>query len=90
MEDLDSARDRAAVTQEELNSRLSEAMNQKMYVVALVAAIFLPPGLLPGLLGINVGGIPGAENQLAFTLVCVLLLGLAGVQVWALRRRHWL
>jgi zinc transporter len=90
VEDLDSARDRAAVTQEELNSRLSEAMNQKMYVVALVAAIFLPLGLLTGLLGINVGGIPGAENRLAFTLVCLLLLGLATLQVWALRRRHWL
>jgi zinc transporter len=90
VEDLDSARDRAAVTQEELNSRLSEAMNQKMYVVALVAAIFLPLGLLTGLLGINVGGIPGAENRLAFALVCVFLLGLAALQVWALRRRHWL
>jgi zinc transporter len=90
VEDLDSARDRAAVTQEELNSRLSEGMNQKMYVVALVAAIFLPLGLLTGLLGINVGGIPGAENQLAFALVCGLLVGLGGLQVWALRRRHWL
>jgi zinc transporter len=90
VEDLDSARDRAAVTQEELNSRLSEGMNQKMYVVALVAAIFLPLGLLTGLLGINVGGIPGAENRLSFAIVCVFLLGLAGLQVWALRRRHWL
>ena len=90
VEDLDSARDRAAVTQEELNSRLSEGMNQKMYVVALVAAIFLPLGLLTGLLGINVGGIPGAENRLAFALVCALLLGLGGLQVWALHRRHWL
>jgi len=90
VEDLDSARDRAAVTQEELNSRLSEAMNQKMYVVALVAAIFLPLGLLTGLLGINVGGIPGSENHLAFGVVCALLLGLGGIQVWALHRRHWL
>lgn len=90
VEDLDSARDRAAVTQEELNSRLSEGMNQKMYVMALVAAVFLPLGLLTGLLGINVGGIPGAENRLAFALVCGLLLGLGAAQVWFLHRRHWL
>jgi zinc transporter len=90
VEDLDSARDRAAVTQEELNSRLAEAMNQKMYVVALVAAIFLPLGLLTGLLGINVGGIPGADNRLAFALVSGLLVALGVVQIWALRRRHWL
>lgn len=65
-------------------------MNQKMYVVALVAAVFLALGLLTGLLGINVGGIPGAENQPAFVRVCLLLVGLAALQVWALRRRHWL
>ena len=90
VEDLDSARDRAAVTQEELASRLAEAMNQKMYVVALVAAIFLPLGLLTGLLGINVGGIPGTERNEAFALVCLLLVALAALLLWALRRRHWL
>jgi zinc transporter len=90
VEDLDSARDRASVTQEELNSRLSEAMNQKMYVVALVAAIFLPLGLLTGLLGINVGGIPGAESPLGFAIVCGLLVGLGAVQVWSLSRSGWL
>jgi zinc transporter len=90
VEDLDSARDRAAVTQEELASRLAEAMNQKMYVVALVAAIFLPLGLLTGLLGINVGGIPGAERSDAFVLVCLLLVAIAALLLWALRRRHWL
>jgi zinc transporter len=65
-------------------------MNQKMYVVALVAAIFLPLGLLTGLLGINVGGIPGAELNEAFALVCLLLVALAAVLFWALRRRNWL
>jgi zinc transporter len=65
-------------------------MNQKMYVVALVAAIFLPLGLLTGLLGINVGGIPGAENRLSFALVCAFLVALGALQVWVLRRRHWL
>ena len=65
VEDIDAAKDRAAITQEELNSRLSEQMNKAMYVLSIVAAIFLPLGLLTGLLGINVGGIPGAENKWA-------------------------
>ena len=56
LEDLDEARDRAAVTQEELVNRLSEQMNNKMYILSIVAAIFLPLGFLTGLLGINVGG----------------------------------
>lgn len=63
VEDLDAARDRAAVTQEELNSRLSEQMNNRMYVLAIVAGIFLPLGLLTGLLGINVGGFQARKTR---------------------------
>ena len=90
VEDLDSARDRAAVAQEELNSRLAEQMNKTMYVLSIVAGIFLPLGLLTGLLGINVAGIPGTENPVAFTVVCVLLLAVALVQVWVFRRFKWI
>jgi zinc transporter len=90
VEDLDSARDRAAVTQEELNSRIAEQMNKTMYVLSIVAGIFLPLGLLTGLLGINVGGIPGTENPVAFTIVCCLLLAVAVIQLWIFRRFRWI
>ena len=86
VEDLDASRERAAVTQEELAGRLSEQMNRTMYVLSLVAAVFLPLGLLTGLLGINVGGIPGTENPWAFAFVCVVLIVLAAVGVWLFRR----
>ncbi len=89
VEDLDAARERAAVTQEELASRMSAQMNRTMYVLSLVAAIFLPLGLLTGLLGINVGGIPGTENKLAFAVVCVILLLIAGIQIWLFRKKRW-
>lgn len=90
VEDLDAARDRAAVAQEELSSRLSEQMNKTMYVLSIVAAIFLPLGLLTGLLGINVGGIPGTENKWSFLIVCLFLLVIATIQIWVFRRRKWL
>lgn len=89
VEDLDALRERAAVIQEELASRLAEQMNRTMYVLSLVAAVFLPLGLLTGLLGINVGGIPGTESHWAFTIVCILLVGLAIVQVWLFRRMRF-
>jgi zinc transporter len=90
IEDLDSARDRAAVAHEELNSRLSEQMNRRMYALSVIAGVFLPLSFLTGLLGINVGGIPGTESPMAFTLVCIALLALAGVQGWLFRRLRWL
>jgi zinc transporter len=77
LDDLDAARDRAAMTQEELNARLSEQMNQTIFMMSIVATIFLPLGLITGLLGINVGGVPGTETPWAFLAVCVMLLIIA-------------
>jgi zinc transporter len=90
VEDLDSARERAAVTQEELAGRLAEQMNKTMYVLSLVAAIFLPLGLITGLLGINVGGIPGVDSRWAFTIVCLILVGIAVVQGIVFKKMKWL
>lgn len=90
VEDVDSARDRASITQEELGNKLSEQMNKAMYTLSIVAAIFLPLGLLTGLLGINVGGIPGVDNKWAFTVVTVALFGIAvGLVAW-FKKLKWL
>lgn len=90
VEDLDAIRDRATLTQEELSGRLAEQMNKTMYILSIVAAIFLPLGLLTGLLGINVGGIPGADNAWAFAIFCIMLLLIAAGQVWLFKRMKWM
>ncbi len=90
VEDLDSARDRAAVAQDELNSKLSEQMNQTMYILSIVTGIFLPLGLLTGLLGINVGGMPGVDSDSAFLVVCGALLVMAFALTVVFRRRGWI
>lgn len=89
VEDLDAIRERAAVAQDELTSRLSEQMNRKLYVISLVAGVFLPLGLITGLLGINVGGIPGAETGWAFAAVAAGLAVIGIAELWYLRRRGW-
>ena len=77
VEDLDAARERAGVVQDELNSLISDQMNRTMYLLTVVAAVLLPPSLITGLLGINVGGVPGTDNPLSFLIVIVLLALLA-------------
>lgn len=89
LEDLDAVRERAAVTQEELQSRLAEQQNIRMYVLSIVAAIFLPLGFLTGLLGINVGGIPGSENPTAFGIFVAILIVLVVLQILYFRTRRW-
>jgi zinc transporter len=89
LEDLDAIRERAAVTQEELQSRLAEQQNVRMYVLSIVAAIFLPLGFLTGLLGINAGGIPGSENTSAFGIFLGFLIELVAAQLIYFRMKKW-
>jgi len=90
VEDLDLIRERAVVVQEELSSRLSEKMDRTMYVLSMVAAIFLPLGFLTGLLGINVGGIPGADYQGSFAIFVLILVLLVIIQIWLFRLKKWM
>lgn len=89
LEDLDAIRERASVTQEELASRLAEQQNLRMYVLSIVAAVFLPLGFLTGLLGINVGGIPGSDNPSAFGIFAAFLLLIVIAEVVYFRMRKW-
>jgi zinc transporter len=73
-----------------LLSRMSEQMNSRMYVLSVVAAIFLPLGFLTGLLGINVGGIPGAEDPFAFLMFIGMLVVVVILQLLVFRWRNWL
>lgn len=90
VEELDAARDRAAVTQEELASRLTEMTNQRLYALSIITVIFLPLGFVCSLLGVNVGGVPYKDADWAFWALCGLFLLGTGFQLWLLRRKGWL
>jgi len=81
-EELDAIRDRAQVVHDQIMDMRSETMNRQMLVLSIVAAVFLPLGLLTGLLGINVAGIPGSDNPWAFLIVCGLLVAVGAGQIW--------
>ena len=89
VEDLDAVRERAAVAHEELISQLSNQINKRMYVLSVVAAVFLPLGFLTGLLGVNVGGIPGAESPFGFATFTLLLVVIVAVQLWFFIKKRW-
>ncbi len=89
LEELDALKERAVVVQEELSNLAAEVMNNRMYVLSIVAAIFLPLGFFTGLLGVNVGGIPGVEHPFAFAIVCIVMVLVVAVQVWLFRKNHW-
>ena len=70
---LDLSIDRASALQGQIRDQLADSMNTATYRFTWVATVFLPLGFLTGLLGINVAGIPGDHDPLAFWLVCGVL-----------------
>lgn len=89
VEELDAARDRAAVTQEELQSKIAEATNNRLYVLSIMTSVFLPLGFVCSLLGVNVGGVPLQHDDWAFWALCGMFVVLVTLQIWFFRRRGW-
>lgn len=89
VEDLDTIRERAQIVKDELTNVLSDRLNRNMYILSVIAAIFLPLGFLTGLLGVNVGGIPGADNNQAFLIFCGMLGALVALQIFVFRALRW-
>jgi zinc transporter len=90
LEDLDLARERAMVLQEELLGRMAHEQNSRMYLLSVVAAVFLPLSFLTGLLGMNVAGLPGTENPQAFALSAIAMIGLGIGLVVYFRWKRWI
>jgi len=65
-------------------------MDRTMYVLSIVAAFFLPLGFLTGLLGVNVGGIPGVEYKGSFAIFSLILVLLVVVQIWLFKLKKWM
>lgn len=89
LEDLDLVRERAMVAQEDLLGRLAQQQNERMYILSIVAAIFLPLSFLTGLFGMNVAGLPGTDDPYAFILTMVLMLASAAGIGALLRWKGW-
>lgn len=88
-EELESIRERAALTHETLTDLRAEQLDQRSLIVAVAAMVFLPLTFITGLLGMNVAGIPYAHEPWAFWgvfwLCVVTALAIAAYFI----RRHW-
>lgn len=90
LEDLDLARERAMVANEEFIARVAQEQNARVYLLSIVAAIFLPLSFLTGLFGMNVAGLPGLQDPRAFLIVCGLMLGLGVATLIVFRWKRWI
>lgn len=88
-EELESIRERSALMHEALTDLRAEQIDQRSLIISIVAMIFLPLTFLTGLLGMNVKGIPYADQPWAFdgvVWVCaVIALAISAYFI----QRHW-
>ncbi|MBT4162874.1 MAG: zinc transporter ZntB [Gammaproteobacteria bacterium] len=90
VEDLDLVRERLLVLQEDLMNLLMEEQNSRMYALSIVAVIFLPITFVSGVFGMNVAGLPGLSEPLAFNYVMVGMVTAAMLVVGLLLLKRWL
>lgn len=89
IEDLDAFRDRATILYQDLAAQIQEGVATSTYRFTIIAGLILPPSLLAGILGVNIGGIPGQQDPYAFVGLIALISFLIAIQWYILRRKKW-
>jgi magnesium transporter/zinc transporter len=84
--DLVALQQQARLLQEEIDSKLSAKINRQLYVLSIIAALFLPPSVVAGIFGMNVGGLPMLESRFGFVVAMLLIVAspaLVYLALWA-------
>jgi zinc transporter len=81
-----SLRDRAHLLQEVVAIKTAEQTNRNLHVLAVVTTILLPATLITGIFGMNVGGLPLAQDTSGFLRTMVILALVSVIVFWLLKR----
>lgn len=90
VDELSAIEAKAAVTRDEMVSQRSEQLNNRVYRLTVMAAIFLPLTVFTGMLGMNVGGIPLSSSTAGFLVTTLIMLLCMGITIVVLRLIRWI
>jgi len=86
LEELNEVRDRLTTLSDHLDIAQSVKLSRNGYRLSVAATIFLPLGLITGIFGVNLGGMPGMDWPYAFHAMLagmvVFGLGLYAIMRW--------
>ncbi|PTQ90434.1 transporter [Agitococcus lubricus] len=82
LRDMSALQERIKLLQEEIAAHINEQNNRSLFVLSTVTVLALPINLTASLLGMNVGGIPLANNHAGFWLIILLVATLTCIAVW--------
>jgi zinc transporter len=79
--------ERVRLLQEELTAHVNEQTNRTLFVLTAVTVLTLPMVIIPGLFGMNVGGVPFSDHPGGFWAVFAIVVTVAAAgAIVALRR----
>ncbi len=90
VEELAAIESRAAVTRDEIVSQRAEQLNQRVYVLTVLAGICLPLSVLTGMMGMNVGGVPLTGSGHGFLILSLGMLVLSAATLGVFRLIKWI
>jgi zinc transporter len=67
----------------------SDRVDKRLRMLTILSVITLPLGLIAGLLGMNVGGVPGLTNPNGFAAVVISMIILMIIELWFFKRGGW-
>jgi zinc transporter len=80
--------ERVRLLQEELSAHLNEQTNRTLFVLTVATVLTLPMVIIPGLFGMNVGGVPFKDHPAGFWVVVGLVVGIVGLAVAITTKRN--
>ncbi len=88
LRDLTALQERIKLLQDEIAAQVGEHTNTSVFTLTVVTVLALPINIVAGLLGMNVGGIPLAQNPNGFLWIAAIVVAFTALAGWlAFRRR---
>ncbi len=85
LSDMASLQERIKLLQEEIAAHVGEQNNRSLFVLTIVTVLALPINITAGLMGMNVGGIPWAQDENGFWIVVALISLITAIAAWVAR-----
>ena len=82
LSDMASLQERIKLLQEEIAAHVNEQNNRSLFVLTIVTVLALPINIITGLMGMNVGGIPWAQNEAGFWIIIAIIASITVVAAW--------
>jgi zinc transporter len=86
LNDLSALQERTKLLQEEVVMNTTEQTNRSVFLLTMVTVLALPINICAGLFGMNVGGIPLADDSHGFWIIAAMVVTFTSIAGWIIHK----